>query len=272
MFVPSKNDVASFYDKDVSLINLLSGANVHVGYWTSPDDRSSLREATDRMTDMVIGRLAVGRGARVLDVGCGLGTPAIRLAQQTDVTVLGIATSPNLIDHANEAAHAAGVEDRVTFELGDGEELAYADGSFDAVMAIESLVHMTDRLRAFQGIARVLRPGGRLVLTDRVEKTPPTDRQREIIEAYRKLSMNAPFLKLDEYLRTLIDTQLVPMEYLDITVETVPHYAHMMDALDRDAAGSSQAGSELVAAGKAVLSDLIAARLPTNMLVTAEAA
>ncbi|MFE4625570.1 class I SAM-dependent methyltransferase, partial [Streptomyces mirabilis] len=52
-FVPTKDDVAAFYDTSIPLINELVGDNVHVGYWSSSGDKSSLQEATDRMTDMV---------------------------------------------------------------------------------------------------------------------------------------------------------------------------------------------------------------------------
>ncbi|MFE8945363.1 SAM-dependent methyltransferase [Streptomyces sp. NPDC007856] len=270
-FVPTKDDVAAFYDTSIPLINKLVGDNVHVGYWSSPEDESSLQDATDRMTDMVIERLAVKPGARVLDVGCGLGAPAIRLAKTADVHVVGIATSPNLIEAATESARRAGVAEQVTFEVVDAEELSYPDESFDAVMAIESLVHMNDRPRAFQHIGRVLGPGGRLVLTDRVEITTPNERERQVLDAYRRLSMNVPFLKLDEYFRCLIDVRLLPIEYRDITPETAAHQLHMLEAIERQSAEAGQAlDPAVLSAGRAVFTDLFEAKLPTNMLLVAE--
>ncbi|AUY53117.1 methyltransferase domain-containing protein [Streptomyces sp. CB01881] len=270
-FVPTKDDIAAFYDNSIPLINQLVGNNVHVGYWTSSEDRSSLQKATDRMTDIVIERLAVKPGARVLDVGCGLGAPAIRLAKAAGVHVVGIATSPKLIDEAREAAQQAGLADQVTFEVVDAEEMDYPDESFDAVMAIESLVHMNDRPRAFGRIARVLRPGGRLVLTDRVEIATPTEQQREVVEAYRRLSMNSPFLKLDEYIRFLIEARLLPVEYRDITPETMAHQLHLLEAIEQETAGSATSlDPAVLSAGKSVFTGLFEARLPTNMLIVAE--
>ncbi|MEU0271447.1 class I SAM-dependent methyltransferase [Streptomyces sp. NPDC006307] len=95
----SKEQVAAFYD-NISMIAALSGPNVHVGYWENDEDSSPLGEATDRMTDLVIARLGVSPGDRVLDIGCGLGAPAIRLAKAMDVQVTAIATSPALISEA----------------------------------------------------------------------------------------------------------------------------------------------------------------------------
>ncbi len=272
-YVPEKEEVAEFYDTAIPMISRLVGDNVHVGYWTSPEDPSTLQEATDRLTDLVIERLGVAPGERVLDVGCGLGAPAIRLAKAAGVSVVGIATSPGLIAAATGAARSAGVADRVTFEVVDAEQLAYPEASFDAVMAIESLVHMNDRSRAFRNIARVLRPGGRLVLTDRVEKRTPTEREREVIDNYRRLSRNSPFMKLDEYIRALLDADLLPTEYRDITAETLPHQIHVLEAIERHSAESDDpSGAAVLATGRSVFTDLFEAGLPTNMLLVAELA
>jgi ubiquinone/menaquinone biosynthesis C-methylase UbiE len=270
-YVPSKEEVAAFYDAAIPMITRLVGVNVHVGYWASAEDPSSVQEATDRLTDMMAERLRVSPGGRVLDVGCGLGAPAIRLAGSAGVDVVGIATSPKLVERATMMAKDAGLADRVTFEVADAAELPYSDSSFDAVLAIESIVHMPDRPAVFRQIARVLRPGGRLVLTDCVEKVAPTDRQREIVENYRRFTLNSPFLRLDEYLRTLAEAGLLPMEYLDITTETARHQLHMMAAIERQQAELSETyGPDMLTTYKSVFEECLEAGVPRYMLVTAE--
>ncbi|QEU96935.1 SAM-dependent methyltransferase [Streptomyces kanamyceticus] len=264
--VHTKQQVAAFYD-NVEMISALSGANVHVGYWHDDADDTPLEQATNRMTDLVIERLGIQAGDRVLDIGCGLGAPALRLAKAMGVHVTAIATSPALIAEAARRAAETGMTDHVTFELGDGEELTYPSGSFDAVMAIESLVHMNDRPAAFRHIARVLKPGGRLVATDRVQLTTPTLAERASVEAYRRMSFNAPFLPLVTYIAALLEAGLLPTEYLDITDHTLPHYRHMIAQLDRAQGLDAQMRKQ----GAAMLSGLLTARLPTNMLITAQA-
>ena len=60
---------------------------------------------------------------------------------------------------------------QLDFQLVNAMDMPFADETFDAVWALESLFHMPDRLQVLGEIARVLRPGGRLVLTD-VTKRP----------------------------------------------------------------------------------------------------
>lgn len=167
---PTPDQMADFYRDMGSLLQLAWGDNFHFGYWDGPGDTSSVDEATDRFTDLLTERLRVGSGDRVLDVGCGVGKPAVRLASTTGATVVGITVSAEQVEQATERARSAALPDQVRFQYADAMAMPFEDGSFDAVLALESIMHM-DRPTALREVARVLRPGGRLALTD---LTPPT--------------------------------------------------------------------------------------------------
>jgi len=162
---PTPDQMADFYNGLGPLLRMAWGDNFHFGYWDGPSDTSSVEEATDRFTDLLIERLRVGPGDRVLDVGCGVGRPALRLASATGASVLGVTISRQHVAQAQELAQAAEMADRVDFEYADGMDMPFADDSFEAVLAFESIVHM-DRPVALREMTRVLKPGGRLVLTD----------------------------------------------------------------------------------------------------------
>ncbi|MFJ4029272.1 SAM-dependent methyltransferase [Paenarthrobacter sp. NPDC089989] len=269
VYVPEKKAVADFYDNAIPMFSRLD-TNVHVGYWDSPNDTSTMQQATIRMTDIVAEHLAAEPGHRILDVGCGLGAPAIRIAQGVDVEIVGIATSPKLIEAANKAAREAGVADRVTFEVVDAEELPYAASTFDSVIAIESLVHMPNRARVFRNISHILRPGGKLALTDRIEIATPTAHERKVVEGYRKLAFQSPFMKLDDYVAVMMDANLLPLKFRDITEETSRHQIHTIQSLNRQAMELKDVyDAKVIEECKLVFEACYKARLPTNMLMVA---
>lgn len=98
---------------------------------------------------------------RVLDVGCGTGEMAQRIATEVGSAVIAIDTSPRMVKLTRER----GIDAR----LGDVQDLRFADGEFDCVLAGWVLYHVPDRDRAISEIARVLRPGGRLVASTMAE-------------------------------------------------------------------------------------------------------
>jgi SAM-dependent methyltransferase len=115
----------------------------------------------------------VAPDSRVLDVACGAGGPALRLARGAGCAVVGIDLNARAIATATALADEQGLADRVRFVCHDATEpLPFADRAFDAVVCIDALVGLPDRPRIFAGWARVLKPGGRLVFTDPVLTGP----------------------------------------------------------------------------------------------------
>jgi len=183
--------VGELYDNMNWLFDILMGSNRHIGYWGRADDPDAAPE--DRFTDYLIAHLAVGQGARVLDVGCGAGGPTVRLARSTGAWVTGITVSGEEVRSGIALAEAEGVADLVRFEQVDAMKLPHADGSFDAVWAIESLMYMPDRVACLREIRRVLAPGGALVFSDYTERLPLGPEQRAtLVETFRLDSLSRP--------------------------------------------------------------------------------
>jgi SAM-dependent methyltransferase len=93
--------------------------------------------------------------SRILEVGCGEGELAERIVRELDAEVVAVDQSERMV----ELARARGVDARV----GDVHTLAFDDGTFDCAIAAWMLFHAHDVNRALAELARVLRPGGRLV-------------------------------------------------------------------------------------------------------------
>jgi SAM-dependent methyltransferase len=105
--------------------------------------------------DLVLAAVAEVAPRRVLDVGCGEGEIAERIVGELGCEVVAVDQSERLV----ELARARGIDARV----GDVEALSFADGSFGCATANWMLFHVADLDRALAELARVLRPGGRLV-------------------------------------------------------------------------------------------------------------
>ena len=118
------------------------------------------------LTGRLIDGLTVRRGALVADVACGPGESALQAAERTGCRVVGVDLSPACIERAREAALAAGLDGRVRFVVGDAERLPLPDASVDGVLCECALCTFPDKAAAAGELARVLRPGGMLALSD----------------------------------------------------------------------------------------------------------
>jgi cyclopropane fatty-acyl-phospholipid synthase-like methyltransferase len=78
----TSNEVGQFYDR-IAALGPPTHYNLHLGYWDDLDSEVPFGAASDRLTDMVTERLKIEPGSRVLDVGCGVGGPGVRIARRT---------------------------------------------------------------------------------------------------------------------------------------------------------------------------------------------
>ncbi|MDI2031359.1 methyltransferase domain-containing protein [Saccharopolyspora sp. TS4A08] len=205
------------WPEEAEVPNFGFGEHLHFGYWESEDDDAPLGVAALRLTDMVIDRLRVDDTHHVLDVGCGIGGPALRTARRTGARVTGITVSEAQIEQAKAVARSEGL--RLDFQLADALRLPFPDASFDAVFALESMMHMPDRRQVLGEIARVLRPGGRLVLTDFFERAPIPEVHRPFVDLLLESSLITT-VPVEDYPQMLRDAGMLFDEIRDISDHT----------------------------------------------------
>jgi len=222
-------DIGGFYDQMGGLIEIMGG-NIHVGYWTNDDDQAPLIEAINRLTDIVGTKLDPRSGQHVLDVGCGVGVPAIRLGQRVEATITGVTISEWQAQEATRRIRAAGLRGQVEVEVGDAAALAYPDASFDSVLLFQSLQHASDRGQWLREAVRVVRPGGRVVLTEFVEGIPLTAGEVEILLA----GAMQPPLRTDDLLKVIRASGIVVDELMECGDRIRRSYPAYFDRLDRE--------------------------------------
>ncbi|MEV7046518.1 methyltransferase domain-containing protein [Amycolatopsis sp. NPDC051061] len=219
---PEPEAVGELYDRLLEA-ELEGGAfdpNLHIGYWEDPESDLPRAEAVVRFTDQHVDRLGVGPGARVLDLGCGVGGPALRAVERTGAHLTGVSISAGQVAHANRLVADAGLAGLAEFRHGNAMALPFDDESFDAVMAIESLIHMPDREQVLSEVRRVLKPGGRLVLTELSERAPRPAVRHPAVEEFCRVSM-LTLADPDAYVPMLHRAGLRLRLFLDITDHTV---------------------------------------------------
>jgi cyclopropane fatty-acyl-phospholipid synthase-like methyltransferase len=266
---PSAEEVRDFYDADDgNMLEVTLGANLHPGFWAGPADGSDFGQAQERLTDQVIARLPVSAGQRVLDIGSGLGRPAIRLARATGAQVTGISTSAGQVAAASRQARREGLAGQVRFEQADALELPFAAESFDAAMAIDSFIHLP-RGTAYAQVHRVLRPGGVVVAEDHYAAGPGTARTAALVDALRRLLVLGPVLELGEYLDQVHAARLDLLQITDITPNVAPTWAAVMRRVqDSSAEVTARYGEGAVGAYQDLTAGLARHSVPRYMIIS----
>ena len=150
--------------------------HVHWGFWDdaarADGSLDDFANATERMSRQVIAAGGVCDGQRVLDVGCGFGGTLADLNQRfAGLDLVGLNIDVRQLDRARlDPALAARGKNHISLLTGDACRLPFAAESFDVVLCIEAVFHFPARDQFLREVRRVLRPGGRLALSDFVPR------------------------------------------------------------------------------------------------------
>jgi ubiquinone/menaquinone biosynthesis C-methylase UbiE len=118
--------------------------------------------------------LALGAGKTLLDVACGAGGPALRIAAITNCSVVGVDFHEQAVSAALTLTAERGLEHLAKFQHADASTtLPFPDNSFDALLCIDAINHLADRPRVLADWARLLKSGGRLLFTNATIVTGP---------------------------------------------------------------------------------------------------
>jgi len=142
----------------------------------------------------------IKKGETVLDLGSGAGFDCFLAASKVGAKgeVIGVDMTPEMVEKARENAKKDGIKN-VEFRLGEIENLPVADGLVDAVISNCVINLSSDKPKVFREVYRVLKPGGRIAVSDIALKKKLPKKIRESIEAYVGCVGGA--LLIDEYKR-----------------------------------------------------------------------
>jgi 2-polyprenyl-3-methyl-5-hydroxy-6-metoxy-1,4-benzoquinol methylase len=135
--------------------------------------------------DNFISWLALAAGKTLLDVACGAGGPALRIAAHTGCAVTGVDIHEQAISTARSLTSQRRLESCADFRIVDaGRQLPFPEASFDAITCIDAINHLPDRLRVLADWARLLKRGGRLLFTNPGVVTGPVTNAEIAVRSY----------------------------------------------------------------------------------------
>jgi len=189
--------------------------------WAASGRGEEMERHHASITEQTLGRMALRRGERVLELGCGAGWATRLLARAVAGEgghAVGLDISDEMIARAREASQEL---DNVMFVHASAEEIPWRDGYFDKVLSVESFYYYPDQEAVLRELLRVIAPGGRLfVLINLYKENPYSLRWVDALKVKVHARSEAEYLEmlrgcgfLEVEAARIPDLTLTPEEY-----------------------------------------------------------
>jgi cyclopropane fatty-acyl-phospholipid synthase-like methyltransferase len=218
MLGSESEQVATLYDSPEGQLGpILFGGHLHWGYWDENNADDNFAAAADKLAQIMIDKTQIRKGQRFIDLGCGVGQPAMKLAKAKGCSVDGITISRFQQQSATSRAQAEGMQDKLRFIHGSALDIPSEDQAYDGGWFFESIFHMGHR-DALLEANRVLKPGATLVLTD----LPTLPTTTEEFKAFVQQHIHSSFIAKEDYPALMAETGFELVGIDDITENVMP--------------------------------------------------
>ena len=223
-----REELKALYDDPMyrSMIRMW-GENINLGYFETPDDYLAI--ATERANARLAEAAGLRDGMEMLEVACGVGGASRYVARHFDVRVVATNLSRDQMAIAHERTEQA-IRNRITYEYADFHELSYEDNRFDVWWCMLSVLHAVNKRKVIGEAFRVLKPGGRLVLT---ELTAAEGLDSETLKKFSADAHSPGLWCMSEYDQTFAETGFVMLEREDWSERALWAWRRLPHELER---------------------------------------
>lgn len=212
------NNIEAHYSRHGGLVSDILATLTAAGYDIDSLDPTALSGADEFHLGGRDGTLALLDAVRanapssLLDVGCGIGGPARTIAIELGTSTLGIDLTPSFVEAATELTARVGLDQMVSFAVGDALALDLPDDQFDLVTMLHVGMNIADKPGLFSELARVLAPSGQLLVYD-IMRIAPGDLTLPV--PWASSDDHQHLSEVDDYLRALRAAGLETEEPVD---------------------------------------------------------
>jgi SAM-dependent methyltransferase len=156
-------------------------------------------------------------GDKILDIGCGLGGPGRFLADRFGCSIVGTDLLEKRIEIAKALTRRTGLDERISYRRADATDLPFRTSTFTLAWMLDVSMHIRAKRGLFSEIARVLRPGGLLVMHEQLGPLP---------EAMRPVTRQAPYIapSLPQLIRYVDEAGLRVLSWRDTTPRVLEYF------------------------------------------------
>jgi ubiquinone/menaquinone biosynthesis C-methylase UbiE len=159
--------VRRYYECVTGVYRQFWGDSYHFALYRGAQTREEALIATERL---IADEGSFRPGLAILDLGCGLGGPALHIVEYAGATITGVDLCEHHLRIASERARALGLAGRLRLSVADGLNLPFFDAAFDRIYVFEAGCHIPDKGELCRECARVLRPGGEFLGLDWMQR------------------------------------------------------------------------------------------------------
>ncbi|MEK7153018.1 MAG: methyltransferase domain-containing protein [Patescibacteria group bacterium] len=200
-----KKQVVRYYDATKRDYRILwrsdRSLGIHFGYYDGQHQThdEAILNINAKLSDLA----GVTAQDRILDAGCGIGGSTLWLAANRGCQAVGVNIVPWQVEQANMLARQRRLEKLVSFHVADYAETKLKQGSFTLVWGLESIVHAEDKQAVIKEAFRLLKPGGRLIISEYIlAKAAFNPREQAALDRWLK-GWAMPSLMTEEQYRTM---------------------------------------------------------------------